>query len=102
MLKKVLLSAALMGMMGMAAINGARAEEAAKPAEAAKVTEVKICPFMETEAVDEKKTATVGNYKVYLCCAGCVKKWNKLSAEDQLKKAEAALKIQEANAKKAG
>jgi hypothetical protein len=99
MLKKVLLSAAVMGLMGMGTWSGATAQEAAP---APKVTDVKICPFMGEVSTDEKKTAVVDNYKVYLCCGGCVKKWAKLSKEDQVKKAESALKIQEENAKKAG
>jgi hypothetical protein len=100
MFKKVLLSAAIFSCMGLTALQGARAEDA--PA-APKVTEVLVCPFMETPSeVDQSKAVTIENYKVYLCCKGCMRKWAKLSKEEQLKKAEAALKIQQANAKKAG
>jgi len=85
-------------------LQNVRAEDA-KPgaAEAAKVTEIKVCPFMENadHTPDEKKAVTVANYKVYLCCKGCMKQWAKLSEEDKLKKAELALKIQVAAAEKA-
>lgn len=101
-MKKLWAMMAVAASLTAVSLQNVRAEDA-KPAEAPKVTEIKVCPFMENadHTPDEKKAVTVANYKVYLCCKGCMKQWAKLSEEDKLKKAEAALKIQTAAAEKA-
>jgi hypothetical protein len=65
----------------------------------AELVEVKVCP-MTGEAVEGEGAGNLvhGKYKVYFCCAGCEKSFNKLSAEDKDKKVAAALEKQ--NAKK--
>ena len=76
------------------------AEEAAK--EEPKLTEVKVCPMMQAPIKGEGVGSTVvGTYKVFFCCGGCPKAFAKLSKEDQQKKVDAAVKVQEEAAKKA-
>ena len=39
--------------------------------------ENKLCPIMVEDEIDEEEVVEFEGKKVFLCCGGCVKKWNK-------------------------
>tara|TARA_B100000963_G_scaffold143066_1_gene124565 strand:- start:280 stop:792 length:513 start_codon:yes stop_codon:yes gene_type:complete len=39
--------------------------------------ENKLCPIMVEDEIDEEEVVVFEGKKVFLCCGGCVKKWNK-------------------------
>lgn len=39
--------------------------------------ENKLCPIMVEDEIDEEEVVEFEGKKVYLCCGGCVKRWNK-------------------------
>ena len=83
-----------------AAASTPRTKKQQEKKAAATITEVRVCP-MSGEAVkgEGAGSETVGNYKVYFCCADCKEAFGKLSAEVKEKKVAAALAKQESKKK---
>lgn len=60
------------------------------------VVELKVCPMTLEEVQGEGAgNETVGNVKVFFCCAPCQPAFNALSKEDKDKKIAVALKAQQ-------
>jgi len=84
------MAAGAMILMAPSALLG---RAAAEDNDGAKVTDVKVCPItMHAVKGDGAGSEVVGKYKVYFCCGGCQPEFDKLSAADKEKKAEAAAK----------
>lgn len=99
MLKKLTLAVATASLMAGAAF----AAPAKKAAPAPKPIDVKICPTADEPVKGNGSgSQVVGKYRVYFCCAGCEKPFNKLSEKERLAKVEALYKRQQAEQKKAG
>lgn len=101
MLKKMTVFAAAASLMAGAAFAAPAKKAAPKPAP--KPIDVKICPTADEKVVGNGSgSEVVGKYRVYFCCAGCEKPFNKLSQKEKLAKVESLYKRQQAEQKKAG
>ena len=97
---KPVLALTVAAMFGGVAIADSPKADAKKDKTEVKLTEVKVCPMMQSDVKGEGAgSEVVGKYKVFFCCAGCQPAFNKLSAEEKDKKIAAALKKQEKAAK---
>ena len=96
-MKKVLILVIAVSVLAGAASSSqtyrARAAQGCGPAA---MIEVKVCP-MNGEAVTsaDAPSTTVGNYKVYFCCANHKEQFNALSEAQKQQKIAVALKKQE-------
>jgi hypothetical protein len=100
MLKKFTHAALAASVMAGSAFAAPAKKAAPKPAP--KPIDVKICPTANEKVVGNGSgSEVVGKYRVYFCCAGCEKPFNKLSQMERLAKVESLYKRQVAEQKKA-